>query len=95
MASRRLIGFEMSISARDDGTLEAVYILVRDRKVAKTVEILPDILMADYDRRGELVGIEILAPVKLSRLTSLVEKPKRRSFRRFVQETAPGELIQA
>ncbi len=95
MASRKQVGFEMSISARDDGTIEAVYILVRDEKAVRTEEIVEDILLADYNSRGRLVGVEILAPVKIKRIASLVEEPRRRPFRRFIRERAPEELVLA
>lgn len=85
----------MSISARNDGTIEAVYILVRDNKAARTKEIVEDILLADYDRRGQLVGIEILAPVKLAKIMPLVEEGRRRPFKRFIKEQAPHELVLA
>ncbi|MCH7592250.1 MAG: DUF2283 domain-containing protein [Planctomycetes bacterium] len=91
----KAIGFEMSISARNDGTVEAVYILVRGNKVARTKEIIEDILLADYDSRGQLVGIEILAPVRIQRITPLVEQPRRRPFSKFVRERAPADLVLA
>ena len=93
MSRQREVGFEMSISGRDDGTLEAVYITIRDGKAARTVEVIEDILLADYDSRGRLVGIEILAPVKISRLTRLVDEGRRRPFRTFVKEQAPHDLV--
>lgn len=93
MNSRRHVGFEMSISARNDGAIEAVYILVRDNKAARTKEIIEDILLADYNSRGQLVGIEIPAPVRLAKIMPLVEKPRRRPFSRFVRERAPGEPV--
>ena len=95
MNRRRQVGFEMSISARNDGAIEAVYILVRDDKAKRTKEIIEDILLADYSSRGQLVGIEILAPVKLAKITPLVEERRRRPFRRFLKEQAPDQLILA
>jgi len=96
MAPKRdIIGFELSVSARDDGTVEAVYIRLRDGKVAKTREIIEDVLLADYDPRGELLGVEILAPVKMSDLTRLVQQARRMPFRRFIKQTAPPRLIVA
>lgn len=59
------VGFEVSMSARDDGTIEAMYVLISDKSVAETRELDEDILLGDYDDKGELVGIEILAPVSL------------------------------
>lgn len=85
----------MSISASADGTLQAVYIRLRTNKIARTKEIIDDVVMADYDGRGQLVGIEILAPVSLKIITKLVDQPRRRPFRRFVREQAPEGLVLA
>ena len=88
-------GFKLSISASADGALQAVYIRLRTNKIARTKEIVDDIVMADYDGRGRLVGIEILAPVSLKIITKLVDQPRRRPFRRFVREQAPQDLVLA
>ena len=87
------IGFELSVSARDDGTLEAAYISLSNAKVDRTQEILEDILLADYASNGKLVGIEILAPVTFSDLIKLIDKPMRPSFQRVVRHAAPEELV--
>jgi uncharacterized protein YuzE len=65
-------GFEISTSARDDGTIEAVYIYFAHRPVAKTREIKGDVLLADFDEQGIMIGLEILAPVKFSEIIALV-----------------------
>lgn len=95
MSKQRRLGFEISISGRDDGTLEAVYITLRDGKAHKTKEVVQDIVLADYDSRGRLIGIEILAPVKISKLTPLVEQKRRKPFRDFVTKQAPRDLVLA
>jgi len=87
------VGFELSVSARDDGTLEAVYIRFQEGKPSRTGEIIDDVLMADYGARGNLLGIEILAPVKLSDITRLVDQSHRASFRKFVKSSAPDEFL--
>jgi uncharacterized protein YuzE len=93
---QRIGSFELSISARADGTIEAAYISLRPgASVAKTKEISADVLMADYNRAGELVGIEILAPVRIAELAKLVEPRKREPFKRFVKRSAPRELVSA
>ncbi len=69
------IGYELSISGRNDGTIEAVYVRLSDRKVARSKELIEGQLVADYDRKGELVGIEILAPVRIQNLTRLIAGP--------------------
>lgn len=94
MKRREPLGFEISISANGAGTIEAIYItLSNGGKVAKTLEIDGDALLADYDANGTLIGIEILAPVRISELAELVEKPVRPSFRKFVRHIAPHEFV--
>lgn len=89
------IGFELSISARDDATVEAAYVKFRDDEVAKTREVIEGTLLADYAASGELIGIEILGPVRFSDLEALVEQAQRANLRRFLEKTAPRELIAA
>lgn len=88
-----ILGFELSISARNDGTLEAAYVRFRPGKVSKTKEVIEDVLLADYNSRGKLLGLEILALVKISDLIRLVDEPSRRPFRRFIERSAPEELV--
>jgi uncharacterized protein YuzE len=92
-ALKQTVGFELSVSGRDDGTLEAAYFRVKKGKVARTEEVVPDTVMADYDSSGELLGIEVLAPVRLSVLANQVERARRSSFRKFVRQSAPHELV--
>lgn len=94
MKTRESVSFEISISAKDDGTIEAIYIsLGSGGKVAKTEEIDGDALLADYDANGALVGLEVLAPVRISNSAKLVDKPIRPIFRKFVRRTAPQEFV--
>ena len=86
-------GFEISISGRDDGTLEAVYIRCSEGKVHHTDEIKEDVVLADYDSQGNLLGIEILAPVKLRVLSKLIDEDHRRPFRKFIRKSAPQEFL--
>jgi uncharacterized protein YuzE len=94
-ASRKIEGFELSASGREDGRLEAVYIRLRTGRAAKTREVIEDALLADFDARGQLIGVEILAPVKLSDLTRLVQTDRRAPFRKFIREIAPPSLVVA
>ena len=91
--TNKTLGFELSLSGRENGTLEAAYIRFKVGKVKRTVEVIEDALMADYDEHDDLLGFEILAPVKLSDLAKHVEQPRRSSFRRFVRYSAPAELV--
>ena len=93
MSSREIIGFEVSISGRDDGTIEAVYVTFLPHKVAKTVEVKEDQLLVDYNRRGEVVGIEILAPIQIKALTDYVKDEKKKPFRKFIRTSVPDTFV--
>ena len=90
---QKTLGYELALSGRDDGTLECAYLRFKKGKVAKTVEVVTDTLMADYDAGGELIGLEIL-PVKLATLAKLAPETRRPSFRKFVRGSAPATLVQ-
>ena len=81
----QIAGFELSLSAREDDSLEMLYIRFRHGKTKRTSEVIEDTVIADYDEHDNLLGIEILAPVKLSELAKLVEQPRRMSFRKIRQ----------
>jgi uncharacterized protein YuzE len=93
MIKKKAIGFEVSISGRDDGTIETVYVTLLPDKVAKTVEVEEDQLLVDYNHLGQIVGIEILAPVRIRTLTQFVEGDQRTSFRRFIKSTVPDTFV--
>jgi len=93
--TNRSIGFEFSVSTRDSGTLEAAYVRFKKTKVAKTVEVIEAALLADYDRSGDLVGIEILAPVRVADMAKLVDERDRPAFRRMAMRIVPQDLIAA
>ena len=87
--------FELSVTCRNDGTIGAAYIRLKHARAARTREIAADALLADYDSRGNLIGIEILAPVRLSQLVALVDEARRAPFRRFVRQAFPRHLLAA
>jgi uncharacterized protein YuzE len=93
MIRPKIVGFEITLSTRGDGTLEAVYIRLGKGKVAKTKEIDGDQVLADYAKNGALVGIELLAPVKIKRIETLVEPDQRRSFRRALKNVTPQQFV--
>ena len=54
--------FRVSVETNDHtGEIIAVYFQVRKGKVANTKERVQDTLFADYDRKGRLLGVELLA----------------------------------
>ena len=93
MSKRKTISFQVSISGRDDGTIAAVYVVFSHEAAAYTTEIVESELLADYNDRDELIGIEILAPVRLRDLTKLVDKSVRDPFRKFVKKSVPSDFV--
>lgn len=88
--------FELSVSGRSDGTLEAAYIQLLDATVHKTREIRKGVLLADYTDDGRVVGIEILAPVNLCEVVKLVKEDELRDiFRGFLERSVSRELVTA
>lgn len=61
--------FTIRISERGDGTVEAVYIQLSRKRVFLTKEVIEGSLFMDYAVKDQLVGIEILGPVKVSTFT--------------------------
>ena len=86
------IQFEISLTGRPNGQLRAAYIRLRKAKVVRTKEVVQDTVMADYDSRDQLIGIEILGPVQIQVLTELVDSRDRSAFRRFAQDNIPIAL---
>ena len=96
--STRAFSLNVSISGRDNGTLECAYIRIREGKVAKTVELRESALLVDLDSKGEALGFEILAPVKLSELkkkisAKKVSKKDSDIFTRFIKNSVPPGLV--
>ena len=88
------MGFKMSISAGEDGTARAVYVQLLDTKITRTEELVQDKVLVDYDRRGRVVGFEIIAPVKKAQITAFVEPPRRAGLRKLIKQM-PKELLVA
>lgn len=88
--------FNMSINAREDGSLDAAYIQVSAAKVARTEEKIPSVFLVDYDSNDQLVGIEILAPVSMSVVREAaknLQAAQRKSLDDFVDRYAPASII--
>jgi len=93
--AQKKIHFQITLTGGDDGKLRAVYIYLRKATVARTKEIVKDTVVADYDSRGTLVGIEILGPAKIQVLAKLVDAEHRVEFRRFARNIPPKFLSKA
>jgi uncharacterized protein YuzE len=79
--------FNLSISARENGTLEAAYIQLSDAPVAMTHELGGSVVV-DFDANSNVVGVEILAPITVAmvhRIADALKPAERESFNQFVE----------
>lgn len=83
---------EFSVTIGHGGSFEAAYLRFGDSKIVRTEEVEEDTLLADYDARGRLVGIEVIGPVDAAELTRLVAQPHRAVLRRLFRQTVPQLL---
>lgn len=87
--------FNLSISARENGTLEAAYIQLSDAPIALTREI-GGAVVVDFDANANVVGVEILAPITVEmvhRIADALKPAERDSFNSFVENYAPKALL--
>jgi uncharacterized protein YuzE len=90
-------GFDISIHAREDGSLVAAYIQLREGTSVRTETILKNALLVDRDESDRVLGIEILAPVTLLVLQQVadhLEPEEQAAYRNFVTNYAPPSLLQ-
>ena len=86
--------FSVAISTNTaTGEFKAAYFQVRQGKSAKVKEFANGNAFADYDARGNLLGIELLAPVNIRVLSQIA--PKDAKVRNFVRQNAPQTLLAA
>lgn len=90
---RTILGFQIAISGRMDGSIQAIYLAVSANKIARTDEIMENGMLVDYDRNGRIVGVEILAPVRIRDVTGLVDVRTRAPLRRFLRRSVPEEFV--
>ncbi len=72
------------------GTVIAVYLRVREGKPAQTKEQCQGSAFADYDHKGRLLGIEMIAPCQVRALDRLAKEPQ---VRKFIRSSAPSEMV--
>ena len=74
----------------ETGRVVAVYFQFRRGKSATVKEYEGGNVFADYDRKGELLGIEMLAPCKVSVLNKIaVVEPAKR----FIKSVIPPAML--
>jgi hypothetical protein len=95
--------FHVEIEVEDKtGEVTAAYFQIREGKATKVKEFADGAVFANYNRRGELLGVEMLAPCEVRVLDKIAEqepKPLRKQTKNFLRKSAPlamlGDLIGA
>jgi len=80
------------------GELLAVYFRVRRGRVQETREFAEGAAFADYDRHGQLLGIELLSPCRVSIVDQLAANEPaelRQRTKRFMRENGPRFFVAA
>jgi uncharacterized protein YuzE len=85
--------FKLEASFDDKtGDMVAVYLRVRTGDVAETKEVKEGVAYADYDSKGLLLGIELLAPCDIEVLEGIAQREPE-PVRRFLRGSAPRGLV--
>ena len=91
----RIMAANFSVSTTVDpqtGKVLAVYLQVRTGKVARTKVLCEGLMIADYNSRGALLGIELLGPCEGEILDQITRDPP---VREFLKRAAPRALVLA
>jgi hypothetical protein len=75
----------------ETGEMQAVYFRVRQGKVDETKELMEGTAYAAYDRRGSLLGIELLGPCRVTALDRVI-KSEPTAIRQFVKRSMPRKM---
>jgi uncharacterized protein YuzE len=84
--------FSMAVD-NDTGVIQAVYFLFRKGKSAKTREFANGAALADYDKNGKLLGVELLEPCQVKVLREIGGEEK--DVTRFMEDAAPRAMVTA
>lgn len=71
------------------GEIMSAYLQIREGKAAEVREFCNGSAFANYNRKGELIGIELLAPCRLSVLTRISQDS---NVRRFIRRGIPRQM---
>jgi hypothetical protein len=86
--------FQLTVTNdKQTGEILAVYLRIRKGKVAKVRELEDGAVFANYGKKGELLGIEMLAPCRLSVLDRIARDEP--ATRKFVRGNVPRDMVLA
>ncbi len=86
------ISFGVSIEVDQvTGEVQTAYFRVRKGKTVETREFENGNLFADYDNAGNLLGVEMLAPCKVSAFERL--SAPEPAVKKFLKRSAPRDMV--
>lgn len=74
------------------GDLLAVYFQIRRGKAAKVREFEDGNAFANYNNKGELLGVELLGPCNVTVVDRIVLR-READVRKFIKRAAPMEML--
>lgn len=78
------------------GALLAVYFQIRHGKAAEVREIADGAAFANFDRKGRLLGVELLGPCEVTLIAKLSQKDPdvkhRNRIKRFLHDHMPKKM---
>lgn len=74
----------------DTGEIVAVYLQIRKGRSHETKEFCDGAVFADFDRDGQLLGIEILSPCEVEVITKIA---KQAPAKRFIRQSVPQGML--
>ncbi len=87
------LNLEVEVDKNTGKTL-AVYFQIRKGKAADVREIVDGVAYANYNRKGLLLGVELLAPCKISILDRIAHKEPIQ-IKRFLRDSIPRKMALA
>jgi uncharacterized protein YuzE len=78
----------------ETGDVSAVYFHIRPGKSALVKEFAGGSAFADYDRHGNLLGIEVLAPCEIAVLDKIARQESK-PVKNFLRNSIPREMALA
>ncbi len=84
------LGMLVQTDARN-GNLTAVYFQVRKGKAAQVKELAGGNAFANYNARGQLLGVELLAPCDIAVLDRIARKESNK-VRNFFRQSVPRHM---
>ena len=89
--SQAKFSFQVSVETHNQtGDVVAVYFQIRKGKAKTTKEYASGDVFADYDKHGDLLGIEMLAPCRVGVLDKIAAGT---SEKRFVRRAVPRGML--